>query len=81
MKSIQLPFKALTYIMMPVIVLISMTYSGCIEEDDGTPPALNLPVMSISDLTVQEGDVDQVIQLTVTLTGENTTNAIVTFVL
>ena len=79
MKSIQLPFKALTYIMMPVIVLISMTYSGCIEEDDGTPPALNLPVMSISDLTVQEGDVDQVIQLTVTLTGENTTNAIVTF--
>ena len=32
MKSIQLPFKALTYIMMPVIVLISMTYSGCVEE-------------------------------------------------
>ncbi len=79
MKSIQLPFKALTYIMMPVFILVSMTYSGCIEEDDGTPPILALPVMTISDLTVQEGDVDQLIQLTVTLTGENTTNAIVTF--
>lgn len=79
MKFIQLPFKALTYIMIPVFVLVSLTYSGCIEEDDGTPPALALPVMTISDLTIQEGDVDQLIQLTVTLTGENTTNAIVTF--
>lgn len=79
MKSIQLPFKALTHILMPVLVLVAMSYSGCIEEDDGTPPALDLPVMTISDLTVQEGDVDQQIELTVTLTGENTTNAIVTF--
>jgi beta-glucanase (GH16 family) len=35
--------------------------------------------MSIADLTVEEGDVDQVVQLVVTLKGENTTNAIVTF--
>ncbi|MDZ4748891.1 MAG: family 16 glycosylhydrolase [Saprospiraceae bacterium] len=79
MRSIQLPIKALTYFMIPVFVLVSMTYSGCIEEDDGTPPTLTLPVMTITDLTVQEGDIDQLMQLTVTLTGENTTNAIVTF--
>ncbi len=52
---------------------------GCIKEDDGTAPALNLPVITVADLTVQEGDVDAKIQLEVTLTGENKANAVVKF--
>jgi beta-glucanase (GH16 family) len=79
MSTLQIPFKGLKYLLLPAVVVMSMTYSGCVEEDDGTPPALDLPVMTINDLTIQEGDVDQLIQLTVKLTGENTTNAIVTF--
>ncbi len=79
MRYLQLPFKGSIYFLFSVLLFVTMTYSGCIEEEDGTAPALTLPVMVISDLTIQEGDVDQVIQLTVTLTGENTTNAIVTF--
>ena len=79
MSTLQIPFKGLKYLLLQAVVVMSMTYSGCVEEDDGTPPALDLPVMTINDLTIQEGDVDQLIQLTVKLTGENTTNAIVTF--
>ena len=52
---------------------------GCIKEDDGTAPALNLPVITVADLTIQEGDVDAKIQLEVTLTGENKANAVVKF--
>lgn len=52
---------------------------GCIKEDDGTAPALNLPVITVADLTVQEGDVDAKIQLELTLTGENKANAVVKF--
>ncbi len=79
MSTLQIPFKGLKYFLLPAVVVTSMIYSGCVEEDDGTPSALDLPVMTINDLTILEGDVDQVLQLTVKLRGENTTNAIVTF--
>jgi hypothetical protein len=52
--------------------------TSCIDESDGTPAPLNLPVLHIHDVTVQEEDQDKIIQLDITLTGENTTNAIVT---
>jgi len=79
MSILHIPFKRLQYFLLPAVVVMSMTYSGCVEEDDGTPPALDLPVMTINDLTILEGDIDQLLQLTVKLRGENTTNAIVTF--
>ena len=53
---------------------------GCIDEDDGAPGALDLPVIHISDLTVQEEDQDKIVTLDVTLTGTNTTNAILTLI-
>ncbi|MGB3079434.1 MAG: family 16 glycosylhydrolase, partial [Saprospiraceae bacterium] len=52
--------------------------SSCIDESDGTAGKLNLPVLHVSDVTTTEGDEDKVIHLDVTLTGENTTNVIVT---
>lgn len=58
---------------------LSTAYFGCIKEDDGTPGDLNLPTITLSDITIQEGDVDQTITLTITLTGENKTNAVVRF--
>lgn len=45
--------------MLPCIVLSAMIYAGCIEEEDGVPAPQPWPVISVADLTVQEGDVDQ----------------------
>jgi Glycosyl hydrolases family 16/Calx-beta domain len=59
------------------LALITTGFLGCVQEDDGIPNDLNLPVISMSDLTVQEGDVDQIVQLELTLTGENKTNVVV----
>ena len=67
------------YMLLAGMLLLSITPYSCINEDDGIPAALNLPVMTIADYTIQEGDVDQVLRLEVILTGENKTNAIVTF--
>ncbi len=52
--------------------------SSCIDESDGTAGKLNLPVLHVSDVTTTEGDEDKIIHLDVTLTGDNTTNIIVT---
>ncbi len=59
--------------------LLASMFWACIKEDDGNPPALNLPNITFSDLTVQEGDIDQTVQLTLTLNGENKTNAVLKF--
>lgn len=67
------------YTLLLALLMLTMAPFGCIDEDDGTPAKLNLPVVTIADYTIKEGDVDQVLQLEVILTGENKTNAIVTF--
>lgn len=67
------------YTLLLALLMLTMAPYGCIDEDDGTPAKLNLPVVTIADYTIKEGDVDQVLQLEVILTGENKTNAIVTF--
>ena len=59
------------------LALITIGLLGCVQEDDGIPNDLSLPVISMSDLTIQEGDLDQTIQLELTLTGENNTNVVV----
>lgn len=60
-------------------LLLAIPFSACEDDNDGSGPALNLPKLVVSDLTIMEGDEDQTIQLEVNLTGENTTNAIVSF--
>lgn len=60
------------------ICLLGITISGCTDDNDGSPAALNLPVLHVSDITVSEEDEDKVIHAELTLTGDNTTNAIVT---
>ena len=67
------------YTLLLAMLMLTMAPYGCIDEDDGTPAKLNLPVVTIADYAIIEGDVDQVLQLEVILTGENKTNAIVTF--
>lgn len=59
--------------------LILSIVIGCVDEKDGTAPGLDLPMITVSDVTVQEGDQDQVIDLEINLEGNNTTNAIVSF--
>lgn len=61
-----------------VLIISLFIYSGCDDDNDGTPDPLNLPVLHVTDITVEEEDQDKVIQTEVTLTGDNTTNAIVT---
>jgi beta-glucanase (GH16 family) len=53
---------------------------GCIKEDDGTAAPQNLPEISISDLTVDEGDQDLTVSFDLSLTGPNATNAVVDLV-
>lgn len=67
------------YTLLLALLMLTMAPYGCIDEDDGTPGKLNLPVVTIADYSIREGDVDQVLQLEVLLSGENKTNAIVTF--
>jgi len=74
-------FQMSSFVKKSLVFTLSLAtiFAACIKEDDGTPPALNLPTITVSDLTIAEGDVDAVVQLEVTLSGENKTNAIVTF--
>lgn len=79
MTQIQHTGKRWTYAILVGVLAIAMVYVGCTEEDDGAPPAQNLPHMTITDYTVTEGDVDQVITLQVRLAGENITNVVASF--
>jgi beta-glucanase (GH16 family) len=58
---------------------LSFVFAGCVREDDGIPADLSLPVITATDITLQEEDVNKTIQLTLTLTGDNPTNAVVNF--
>src|SRR5687768_3404456 len=61
-----------------MLIISAFIFSGCDDDNDGTADPLNLPVLHVSDITVEEEDQDKIIHTEVTLTGENTTNAIVT---
>ncbi len=63
-----------------LLLLMGLGFAACIDEEDGTAPALNLPVIHISDVTTEEEDEDRIINLELTLTGENTTNALLTLI-
>ncbi|HRI59820.1 MAG TPA: family 16 glycosylhydrolase [Saprospiraceae bacterium] len=78
MKILQMSYFS-NKILLLTFLLTTVCFSACIKEDDGTPAPLNLPSITFEDLTVEEGDVDAVVELEVTLSGENKTNAIVTF--
>jgi beta-glucanase (GH16 family) len=62
-----------------LISVLAFSYFACIKEDNGIPAERNLPILTAENITVQEGDVDQIIQLKVKLTGENKTNVVVKF--
>lgn len=79
MKKLQSKFWGSAPWIVPSAMIMALVYAGCTDDNDGSPPTLDLPVMSVTDMTIQEGDVDQQIILTVTLTGENKTNAIASF--
>jgi beta-glucanase (GH16 family) len=65
-------------ILAPALVLA--LYAGCIKEEDGQPAPRVLPQVSISDVTLDEGDENATFTIDVTLTGTNQTNAVVTLV-
>lgn len=61
-----------------LICLYGFIFTSCTDDNDGSPATLNLPVLHVTDITVTEEDEDKVIHAELTLTGDNTTNAIVT---
>ncbi len=60
------------------IATLVLIYS-CAKDSDGSPENLNLPALSFSDATFTEQDIDQNLSLELTLSGENKTNAVVSF--
>lgn len=68
-----------TFLILSGLMVLSLVYVGCTEEDDGAPPVQDLPRMTITDATVTEGDVDQEITLQVKLTGNNITNVVASY--
>ena len=71
--------KIIPMAVFTAIFVVAATHYGCIKEDDGTPPEQNLPLVSAADLTVSETDLDDTISLEVTLSGNNPTNAVISF--
>lgn len=52
---------------------------SCTDKDNGEGEPRVLPVLTAQSITVTEGDEDAIIQIPVTLVGDNKTNAIVSF--
>lgn len=52
---------------------------GCVKEDDGVPAERDLPTISVADMTLTEGDEDEVFSLEVVLSGTHEANAVVKF--
>jgi hypothetical protein len=52
---------------------------GCLKESDGSPEARDLPTITVTDMTVTEGDADAVLSLEVTLSGTHQANAVVRY--
>lgn len=55
-------------------LLLSFTGTSCLDDAEYKQPDIELPVLSISDVTMEEGDVSTVFEFKVTLTGNNFTN-------
>ncbi len=76
----KMTYKNLTIKTLACTLLLGGLSVGCITEDDGIPSDLDLPTLYFSaDTTVNEGDLDETVNLTVTLVGVNKTNAIVSY--
>lgn len=74
MKNINIKF----ILGLGVFLLLMINWS-CIKEDDGIPTDLNLPKLSIEDINYNEGDVDDTIQVNISLVGENKTNVVLSY--
>ncbi len=61
------------------LVAATICFWGCTNEDDGSPEDRNLPTISVLDLVISEGDIDQTIQLELNLSGDHQANAVVKF--
>ena len=65
---------------LAISVLTSLLIWGCCTEDDGIPTDITFPTLAfVTDTTVNEGDQDEILSLTLTLTGENKTNAMISY--
>ncbi len=60
-------------------LVLLFTLAGCIDDDEYQQPDRELPVITISDVTQEEGNESTVFEFTITLTGLNVTNAGVRF--
>lgn len=61
------------------LLATASAFFGCLKENDGTATERDLPTISVADLTLSEGDVDDTISLEITLAGTHQTNAVVKF--
>lgn len=62
-----------------IFLCVITVFTACTDKDNGEADPRPLPVLNAQNITVTEGDEDEVIQIPVTLTGTNQTNAIVSF--
>ena len=65
--------------LFPTILAMAITLPSCIDEDDGSPAPLDLPLVSVGDISIAEGDIDDTLHLAVNLSGVNTTNVVLSF--
>jgi beta-glucanase (GH16 family) len=65
--------------MLLVAIISVVSIQSCSEDPDGSPEQLNLPVMEVSDITLNETDSDDTIYIDLKLNGTNMTNAVLNF--
>jgi beta-glucanase (GH16 family) len=65
-------------LLLPVLCAAFLLH-GCEDDNDGSGPMLTLPHLQVAPVTIQEGDEDETVTVEVTLSGNNATNAIVSF--
>jgi beta-glucanase (GH16 family) len=69
-----------TQFTIPLLALCcSIWFFSCLKDDDGSPQNPSNAVLALADLTLQEGDINDTINVAVTLTGTSNTNVVVKF--
>ncbi len=66
-------------LIIPTLFVFIIFLSGCIEDPDGSPVYQNLPTLQFDNIEIGEQDIDDTLDVKVSLVGENKTNAIVRF--
>lgn len=62
-----------------MVILSSVVFNACTDDDNGIPDVLDLPKLTFADLTIDEDDVDKTITIDLKLEGTTNANAVASF--